>query len=313
MQIDILDVGHGNAAVLRDGPITVIVDAAPGGVLLSHLEEKGIDAIDLIIISHADHDHIGGLLAVLNSKISVKRVILNADGLKHTKSWSDLVFALDDAKRGGEVEFMVGLTEGELIVQGAVESSLYVLSPSPALAALGVGNRGRCGRDVTSNSISAVIRVCENGRGVAVLAGDMDDVALAELERNDLEMTADILVYPHHGGLPGGVSVDSFVKRLVERVKPSNVVFSSGRGRFDNPREEVVIAVRRYADTAYISCTQLSERCAEIHPGDTPRKKMRKCAGGVNISVVEGSIHYLGRDTHEAFVRDLEVSPMCIR
>src|SRR5256885_5882175 len=53
----ILDVGHGNSAVLVDAEAAVIIDTGRGDQLRQYLHEQGIGKIDLIILSHADADH----------------------------------------------------------------------------------------------------------------------------------------------------------------------------------------------------------------------------------------------------------------
>lgn len=311
IHLDIIDVGHGNSTVVRDNDISVIIDSAPGGALLSYLGERAITSVDLFVLSHSDYDHIGGLIAVLNSEIRVGKVLLNSDGTKDSETWRDLLFALDDAQRLGTIEFEVGITEGELAVPGLVACSLDVISPSRALAGLGAGGRSRCGRTITSNTISAVIRVKQGEKGVALLAGDMDSIALSELEHHDLEMTADLLVYPHHGGLPGEGDVETFVSRLCRKVRPKAVAFSNGRGRYDNPRPDVIDAVRRNIGSAYICCTQLSERCAENHPDDVLRRKFKQCAGRVTTEIAGGEVVYSSRAVHETLIARLEGRPMC--
>ena len=64
----ILDVGHGNCAVLTDSKGIVVIDTGPGSALLEYLSEKNIKTIDVVLISHADQDHIGGLIQLLFSK-----------------------------------------------------------------------------------------------------------------------------------------------------------------------------------------------------------------------------------------------------
>lgn len=312
LHLDIIDVGHGNSAVLRNCGVNVVFDAAPGGALVSYMVEHGINSVDLFVLSHADYDHIGGLIALLNSGIRIGKVIVNSDGTKGSETWRDLLFALDDAQRRGVVEFEIGITEGKLEVPGLKDCTLEVLSPSRALAGLGAGGKSRCGRTITSNTISAVVRVKQGDRGVALLAGDMDSVALTELEEHKLEMNADLLVYPHHGGLPGEGDVSRFVERLCGKVEPKVVVFSNGRGRYDNPREEVVNAVKRVIGAGYICCTQLSERCAEHHPDNLPRKKFKHCAGRITTNIEGGNIVYSSKDSHDAFVGRLSEIPMCV-
>ena len=87
----ILDVGHGNAAVLLDSGKVVVFDAGPGSILLEFLREQNISHIDTVLLSHADKDHIGGLSALLASgTVSIGKVRANTDSLKGSNAWDDL-------------------------------------------------------------------------------------------------------------------------------------------------------------------------------------------------------------------------------
>lgn len=60
--VTILDVGHGNAAVVNTGTGIIVIDAGPRTGLLEFLTETGAPKIDALLISHADADHIAGLI-----------------------------------------------------------------------------------------------------------------------------------------------------------------------------------------------------------------------------------------------------------
>ncbi|MHB1288491.1 ComEC/Rec2 family competence protein [Georgenia sp.] len=60
------DVGQGSAFVLRDGARTVMVDVGPpAGGADRCLRTAGIDRLDLLVLTHAHADHVGGLAEVL--------------------------------------------------------------------------------------------------------------------------------------------------------------------------------------------------------------------------------------------------------
>ena len=84
--LTILDVGHGNCAVIKDPQGTIIVDAGPGTALLEFLDRESINSIEVILISHADKDHLSGLLALIGTKkIKIGCVRLNTDSLKGSR------------------------------------------------------------------------------------------------------------------------------------------------------------------------------------------------------------------------------------
>lgn len=74
VDLHVLDVGQGLALVLRTHRHTAVFDTGPsfrGGsdtgrlVLVPFLRSKGIDSLDLLIVSHADQDHAGGVRSLI--------------------------------------------------------------------------------------------------------------------------------------------------------------------------------------------------------------------------------------------------------
>lgn len=69
LELRFLDVGQGDAAVIREGGKTVLVDAGHSARIMLQLEALGIRTIDLVVASHNHADHIGGMTAVLGAAI----------------------------------------------------------------------------------------------------------------------------------------------------------------------------------------------------------------------------------------------------
>jgi hypothetical protein len=143
---------------------------------------------------------------------------------------------------------------------------LEVIAPTKGIAAIGVGGRAKDERPITHNTISAVIKISHKGNSIALLTGDMDDVSLDEAIRKRKDMKAKILVFPHHGGLPGEADPEKFTEKLMNAVQPETVIFSLGRTKFSNPHEIVLSSVIKCAPTVNIGCTQLSNKCAKSIP-----------------------------------------------
>jgi competence protein ComEC len=65
-QIGACDIGQGDAVIVRDGDLHALVDLGPEPRLLTAcLNRLGIDRIDLLVMTHFDLDHMGGLNAVI--------------------------------------------------------------------------------------------------------------------------------------------------------------------------------------------------------------------------------------------------------
>lgn len=67
LEVRFLDVGQGDAVLLRSSGRTVLVDAGPADRIVARLRELDVDSIDLLVASHNHSDHIGGMDAVLDS------------------------------------------------------------------------------------------------------------------------------------------------------------------------------------------------------------------------------------------------------
>ncbi|MFT2816535.1 ComEC/Rec2 family competence protein [Leifsonia sp. A12D58] len=65
-QIAACDIGQGDAVVVRDGDSIALIDVGPDPVPLADcLDELDVNHIDLLVLTHYDQDHVGGLDAVL--------------------------------------------------------------------------------------------------------------------------------------------------------------------------------------------------------------------------------------------------------
>ena len=266
-----LDVGHGNSTVLIAGDAhVVIIDVGRQSALSEFLSEQQITHVNSIYLSHADADHIGALVGILAThQISIDRVFLNSDGSKHTQVWDDLIYELNAAHQAGSLQFEVGLVSGmaEELPGGVC---LDVLGPSRYLAAKGPGGTHRSAPKIRTNSISVVVSIAVAGTRLALLPGDLDGVGLRDLMDNCEDLRAPILIYPHHGGLPGAMNPIEFANTLLAAVHPELVVFSIGRGHHATPNPDTVRFLREALPNARIVCTQLSEHCSRRLPSQSP-------------------------------------------
>jgi beta-lactamase superfamily II metal-dependent hydrolase len=319
----ILDVGHGSAAVLQDGAHVVVLDAGPGSSLLEFLTEQAITAIDVLLLSHADQDHIEGVISVLGSGIvTVKQVWVNSDAEKGSKLWDDLTFALDEQQRAGTLKFQVSLTDADTGKFDTRSVSVEILAPSSYLAARGPGSTDRAGRRLTANSISAVVRLVgrTTGKPLAILLGDIDEVGFQNLRAPARGLRAPVLVFPHHGGRSGSPQEEQYAANICAAVRPRTVVFSLGRGRHMNPLPEIVDGIRLSAPRARIVCTQLSEHCASRPPGTEPGhlanvfargREADHCCGGTLIVEETGTVVPAAVD-HRSFIDGAAPTALCV-
>jgi beta-lactamase superfamily II metal-dependent hydrolase len=322
MQLTILDIGHGNSAILQDGASTVIIDAGPKTGLLEHLDEHGIKTIDLILLSHSDEDHIAGLLALIyTEEFQIKAIRLNTDSLKGSKLWGDLLFQIHVLQERGELDFNSSLSTADSGRFMYEETNIEILAPTTYLTARGPGSTDQNGRRIETNSISAVIRIVNRGDPIALLPGDLDELGLEHLAARSIDAQAPILIFPHHGGRSGRSSnIENFTQQLAEIVNPKTVIFSFRRGS-DYPLPGIIQVIKHYLPETRIICTQLSEQCASSIPNFEPdhllpifssgRPLKHCCGGSIVVSTGDSVAIRPSAESHERFISIAAPTALC--
>jgi competence protein ComEC len=323
--VAILDVGHGNSTIIKDEAGIVIIDAGTKSTLLEFLLEQGIEHIDTILISHADQDHIGGIVAILSSgKFGIGKIRLNTDSLKGTDAWDDLLYELDRMGVESGLDFRPSLTINDIDEYNLTGYKIQILGPSNYLAAKGPGSRDRQGRKITTNSISAVIRILDDKDiPILLLPGDIDEIGLDDLIEHKPDASTPILIFPHHGGLPGSrENIEGFTLRLSTLINPNTVIFSIERSdRYSTPRPEIITTLFNYSKDIRIMCTELSGFCANRLPMASPThlsglsaqgyEDKKCCAGSIIIdsSLPDPIIPLL--ESHNKFINSTAPTALC--
>jgi competence protein ComEC len=210
--VNFLDIGQGDAIVIRSGTKTILVDGGRGDRILPLLADRGIRRIDLAVLSHAHPDHCEGLAAVL-AQLDVGAILVSP-----RRFHGDCAAALLEAKRAPIrlVHDGDNLSLGDLKITAHVAEARFRRAPE--------------------NNASVVLRVTAGGR-TFLLTGDIEKEA--ELYLSDLDLRADVLKVAHHG------SRSSTSAGLLENVRPRVAVISCGRRNlFGHPHAEVLEALR---------------------------------------------------------------------
>lgn len=331
LEVIILDVGHGNSTIVRDGSDCAVIDAAPGTTTADELDAIGCRRIEHLILSHADKDHIGSAAKLLlDDAREIGTIWFNADGQKDTRVWQRLLYATHTRRRHGGLGGHQAIhTSGSLQPEfGRVR--LEVLHPSIMFAGRGPSPNPTEFGVLSANTLSVVLRVLLDARPAALLAGDMDAIALRHSQDDAADLTAPILVFPHHGGLPGpGTSAEQareFARTVTRLVRPNLVIFSIRGGRNPaNPNPEILAGVRDEAPDAHIACTQLSIHCHADRERASSTQHLaernaaglasgRCCAGTIVIRRTASGLDYEPTlEKHRRFTDSLPLIPLCRR
>lgn len=208
----LLDVGHGQAAVLRAAMGgAVLFDAGSRGlpdlgtrVLIPALDALGVAHLDLAAVSHGDADHTNGLAALLEAgRIRAVTSDPSLEASATNRAWQQIAAAHHTP------------TDAPLIWPGAPR-------PDPRLPRL--TRLSRADTRGSDNDRSVVVLVEVDGVRV-LLPGDIEDPGIRELLAHHPDLTCDILVLPHHG------NPTVWLGPLLHRTRP-RLVLASRREAF---------------------------------------------------------------------------------
>ena len=216
-----LDVGQGDAIAIRTprgrwllvdaGPRTLRSDAGRS-VVLPFLRRQAVPRLDVLVATHADADHLGGVPAVVRALDPA--LVLEPAQAHGTRLYLEYLEALD---RTGAT--WRAARAGDTLVADSV--TVAVLHPSPAWAR----------KEIVPNENSVVVRV-SYGAFDAILTGDIGAAAEAHLlgSVGDVE----VLKVAHHG------SAGSTTAAWLEAVDPDAAVISVGSNSYGHPAPEVL-------------------------------------------------------------------------
>jgi competence protein ComEC len=217
-----LDVGQGDALVVQGRGATLLFDGAralPGGVDLGRtavvpaLAALGVARLDLVIASHADLDHRGGLPAVFE-RVPTDRLWIPVGG-GQDPAFASLLAAAEE--RGVEVAEK-GRGDGSERLADLRVTPLW--PPRPG--------------GLSRNDASLVVRVDVAGRRV-LLTGDLEAPTEAALLASGTDLRAEVLELPHHG------SRTSATLAFLRAVAPEVAIASAPcPGRFGMPHRVVL-------------------------------------------------------------------------
>jgi competence protein ComEC len=216
-RVTFLDVGQGDAIVLetRAPRRVVVIDAGPAwsawnageAVVAAYLRSREIRTIDLLVASHSDADHVGGMTALIE-RFEIGAFMRGDWVVEVEGAAARLAGAVADAG------IPVLLPDGGDRLALARETWIDVLAGArTASGGAGVGSE---------NDRSLVLRVEMNGVSI-VLPGDLEVTGERRLHPFSRHLRCDILKVAHHG------SGDSSSPRFLELTRPELAVISVGR------------------------------------------------------------------------------------
>lgn len=232
LEIHVLAVGQGDGIALRtprgrwllvDGGPRVGREDAGRRVVVPFLRRHGVRALDAVIVSHGDADHLGGIPAVLE-RLPVGLVLEPGQPLG-TDLYQEYLGAVDRA----QARWHAARAGDTLLVDGV---RLAVLHPAVEWAR----------RETRPNENSVVVRV-SYGAFDALLTGDVGWPAESVLVGRVGQI--ELLKVGHHGS--AGSTRDAWL----DEVRPRAAVVSVGKNRYGHPSPEVLARLARTGVPVY--------------------------------------------------------------
>ncbi len=255
LRVVFLDVGQGDAVFIR-GPAgsTALVDCgasmrgfdAGRSIVIPYLLRSGVSFIDVLILTHADDDHIGGAPAIL-STIKVGKII-------HSTGWS----VRGDARLVDSIATVRGIPV-------RIAYANHEISISPLMKVF-VLNPARSEKERSRNDQSLVLKL-QYGKTSFLLTGDAERKSERWMAgRYDGFLESDVLKVGHHG------SRSSTSPEFLTRVRPLYAVISCGflnKFRHPNPRilqrlRDAGAAIRRTDKEGAIIFQSNGERIEQV-------------------------------------------------
>ena len=221
LTLHFLDVGQGDAALIRTpGGHWVLVDAGPKtpssdagrSVVVPFLRRHGVRSLDVVVVSHAHADHLGGVPSVLDR-------IPAGEVLEPALSVPDPLYSGFLAQLDEQGEPWIPARRGDRFEIDSVR--FRVLHPDTLWADWGL--------DLNENSVVLLVEY----RGFrAVLAGDAGLPAESLLAGRVGQV--DLLKVGHHGSR--GATGAAWLREL----RPEEAVISVGENRYGHPSPEAL-------------------------------------------------------------------------
>ncbi len=218
LQVHFIDVGNADCILVRQEDRNMLIDAGERSskdVVMDYLNRHHIDKLDLVIATHPDADHIGGMSTVIE-KIEVERFVMAymPEGAEPTTFvYESMLEALDE--RGVEI---VEARPGDVYELGTAR--VQILSPFE--------------ESEETNDMSIVTRLTFGDRAF-MFTGDADEALERQIMTKGFNVKADVLKVGHHG------SKSSSSRAFLDAVDPEFAVITCGEfNQYNHPHDQTL-------------------------------------------------------------------------
>ena len=221
LKVYFLDVGQGDSIFIEtENKKQILVDGGPDNRVIQKLSEVmpfWDRTIDFIVLTHPDHDHIGGLPEILK-RYKVSGIIETGVQCEKVecKVWNDL--------KEKEKAVVILPKLGDSIVFDE-NTKILILSPFESIVGKKISK---------ANNISIVAKLIYGNHSI-LLTGDIEKQVEEKLVLAGLDIDSDYLKIPHHG------SKTSTTEEFLQNTSPLMAFISLGiDNSYGHPHEEVI-------------------------------------------------------------------------
>ena len=231
IEVNFFDVGQGDSIFIQTPQNhQILIDGGPSDKIilkkLSGAMPQWDRTIDLIILTHPEHDHIAGLIEVLKA-YKVENIMWT--GIKRDtgeyKEWQRLI-----EQEGANI---IIAQAGQKIFsnQGSKYYEIEVLYPFESLE----------NQEVKSVNNSSIITRLSFGENSFLFTGDAFKSVESELIEQGVYLDSDALKVGHHG------SKTSSSQNFIEQVSPKIAVIQCGKdNRYGHPYSETLATLEKF-------------------------------------------------------------------
>lgn len=219
-----IDVGQGDGVLVQAGGESYLIDAGrseEGPNVVDFLRGRGVRALDGIVVSNPDADHIGGFLDVFDA-FRIETVYLSGDP-KGTLTYNTFLRAA--RAEGSEVEVV---RAGRLLDWGGVRAD--IIAPPTDV-------EGGLFPETNDNSVGILL---SHGTARVLLAGDAEAKGEEYMANGPYTGPLTVLKITHHG------SNTSTTPLFLSRFRPKVAVIQVGADNtYGHPTPETLARLRR--------------------------------------------------------------------
>lgn len=224
--ITALDVGQGQCVILSCEDFTAMVDCGgsdgdgAGDDAAEFLEQSGKLTLDILVLTHYDKDHTGGIVQLLY-RIGVKTLYL-----PNVAEDSEIRKTIEQAACDCGTDVVYVDSDTTISSQ---DNTLKIYAPV----------------SFESDNAASLAVLLQTDVLNALVTGDMNTAAESDLLRHTTLPDLDVLVAGHHG------SVYSTSEALLECTAPEAVLISVGENHYGQPAEPVLERIKACGALCY--------------------------------------------------------------